>query len=107
MAEPDQHPAEEPNRLLPVLASAGGEPAAVVVDPEAEARPVDRLRVATLPAPLVAATGGFLAGVVSFVAVTVLRGRGRRRALARRRRFLEREIAGSRSFLVDVHLLKR
>ncbi len=101
----DQEPAE-PGRYLPVLAGDGAEPAAVVVE-EAEARPIERARPAPLPAPLIAATGGFLAGVFTFVTVGVLRGRGRRRALLRRRRRLGQEIAGSRSFLVDVHLLKR
>lgn len=67
-------------------------------------------RLAQLPAPVVAAAGGFLAGVVTFVAVRVLR-RPRRRAgrtlrLGTRRRRGD-EIVASRSFLVDVHLLRR
>ena len=57
------------------------------------------------PAAVAAATGGFLLGVAAFLMVRVLRrpkpvalrlGRGRKKS----------EIAGSRSFLVDIHLLK-
>ena len=77
-----------------------------------EVRPVElppqslAQRVATLPAPVLAAAGGFLMGVTSFVLFRVLRrpkrslklGRGRGRKI---------EVADSRSFLVDIHLLKR
>lgn len=62
-------------------------------------------RVAALPAPVLAATGGFLAGVATFV---LFRMRGSRRKLSiGRRRGKKIEIAESRSFLVDIHLLKR
>ncbi len=73
----------------------------------AEPRPVDRPAPVSLPAAVVAATGGFLLGVATFVLVRILRrprpattlrlGRGSRRRA---------EIAASRSFLVDIHLLK-
>jgi hypothetical protein len=91
---------EADDRPLPVLASA--------------ARPIDRLTGdSPLPAPAVAATGGFLAGIATLLLVRVLRrsaGRPRRAGVGIRRskrgdRALE--IAGSRSFLVDVHILKR
>ncbi|MFL5886545.1 MAG: hypothetical protein ACJ77M_15845 [Thermoleophilaceae bacterium] len=73
-----------------------------------EARPIERPALAALPAPIVAATGGFLAGVATFVLLRVLR-RPRRAALRLpgRKRANRLEIAGSRSFLVDVHVLKR
>ena len=74
-----------------------------------EARPIERPALAALPAPIVAATGGFLAGVATFVLLRVLR-RPRRAALrlpGRKRGANRLEIAGSRSFLVDVHVLKR
>jgi hypothetical protein len=73
-----------------------------------ETRVVDRVQSAPLPAPVVAATGGFLAGVATFVLLRVLR-RPRRTALklGGRRKANRIEIAGSRSFLVDVHVLKR
>ncbi|HEX6459610.1 MAG TPA: hypothetical protein VF032_11885 [Thermoleophilaceae bacterium] len=83
--------------------------------PVVEARPIERAPAgglqawfASLPAPAVAAAGGFIMGVVTWVAVRVLRGGGRRRSLGRAGRRGRRgvEIASSRSFLVDVHLLK-
>jgi hypothetical protein len=65
-----------------------------------------------LPAPAVAATGGFLAGIATLVLVRILRrsaARPRRGVGIRRSKRGDRalEIAGSRSFLVDVHILKR
>jgi hypothetical protein len=75
-----------------------------------EVRPVERpmtltQRVAALPAPVIAAAGGFLAGVATFV---LFRLRPSRRKLSvGRRRGKKIEIAESRSFLVDIHLLKR
>jgi hypothetical protein len=80
-----------------------------------EARPIEPARPAggglqaflsSLPAPVVAAAGGFLMGVVTWVAVRVLRGDRRRSAIARRKGRRGVEVASSRSFLVDVHLLK-
>ncbi|MEA2482002.1 MAG: hypothetical protein QOJ07_3924 [Thermoleophilaceae bacterium] len=91
-------PHQDEGRHLPVLAS--------------EARPLERFSESPLPAPAVAATGGFLAGIAALVLVRVLRrsAQGPRRGFAiRRSRRGQRglEIAGSRSFLVDVHILKR
>jgi hypothetical protein len=96
-AQPErEHQEEEAEvRPLPVLA----EPR--VIEPARE--------VVSLPAAVVAATGGFLLGVATFVLVRVLRRPrssvalrlGRRRGRGRRA-----EVAASRSFLVDVHLLK-
>jgi hypothetical protein len=85
------------DRHLPVLA--------------AEARPLERRYESPLPAPVIA-TGGFLAGVAALLFIRVLRRSSapRRGGFALRRskrgdRSLE--IAGSKSFLVDVHILKR
>jgi hypothetical protein len=90
----DQHEHEAEVRPLPVLA---------------EPRPIERVRPVSLPAAVAAATGGFLLGVACFLLVKVLRrprvaqslrlggGRGRSRRA---------EVAASRSFLVDIHLLK-
>jgi hypothetical protein len=74
-----------------------------------EARPVERSAADLLPAPIVAATGGFLAGIAAFMLVRVLRRPRRAPALKLpgRGRGNRIEIAGSRSFLVDVHVLKR
>jgi hypothetical protein len=92
LPDPQQHEAEL--RPLPVLA---------------EPRPIERRREASLPAAVVAATGGFLIGVATFVLVRLLR-RPRTTASLRLRRGGRRgkrvEVAASRSFLVDVHLLK-
>jgi hypothetical protein len=93
------NPHAEEDRHLPVLAS--------------EARPIERLvNDSPLPAPAMAATGGFLAGIATLVLVRVLRRsahRPRRGVGIRRGKRGARslEVAGSRSFLVDVHILKR
>jgi hypothetical protein len=97
MPEPADSPAlpppEEEVDALPVLA---------------EARPIERPTPAPLPAVVAAGAVGFLAGVAAWVLMRVLRRpRGSRavRALGRRRaRGLE--ISGTRSFLVDIHLLR-
>ena len=62
----------------------------------------------SLPAAVAAATGGFLIGVATFLLVRVLR-RPRPAALrlgAGRGRGKKVDVAASRSFLVDIHLLK-
>ena len=99
MPEP-AHVPPEPNvpqgdvRQLPVLA---------------QSRPVARAEPAPVPATLVAATGGFLLGVATFVLGRVLRRpRPVGVRLPRGRRGGDRvEVAATRSFLVDVHLLNR
>ena len=68
------------------------------------------LALLALPAPAMAATGGFLAGMATLVLVRLLRrsvSSPRRGVSLRRRKGGDRslEIAGSRSFLVDVHVL--
>jgi len=85
---------EVDERPLPILAS--------------EAAPIEFARP-SLPATVAAATGGFLLGVAAFVAVRVLRRprRMRRSRVARSARRGERiDVAATRSFLVDVHLLR-
>ena len=90
--------AEQADDTLPVLAS--------------QARPIERVAEAPLPMPAMAATGGFLVGIATLVLVRVLRRSAQRprRGIGIRRgkrggRSLE--VTGSRSFLVDVHMLKR
>ena len=99
MAEP--HPLPDPEREH----EADVRPLPVLAEP----RPIERARPASLPAAVVAATGGFLLGVTCFVLVRILRrpraaqslriggGRGRGKRV---------DVAASRSFLVDIHLLK-
>ena len=96
-------PSEQRN--LPVLAErpSGSEPEVV------DGRVVQRAQAGPLPAPVVAAAGGLVAGFATVVLARLLRARrgvriGRR---GRGKKALAREIAGSRSFLVDVHVLRR
>ena len=75
-----------------------------------EVRPVEppmtlAQRIVSLPAPVLAATGGFLAGVATFVLFWLRPSRRKLRVGTRRGKKIE--IAESRSFLVDIHLLKR
>jgi hypothetical protein len=78
------------------------------VDDEAAAELQRREEVSLLPA-VAAATSGFMLGVAAFVLVKVLRRPKSNRIVrrARRRGGDKLEIAASRSFLVDVHLLDR
>jgi hypothetical protein len=70
----------------------------------AEPRPIERRVEVSLPAAIAAATGGFLVGIATFVMVRLLR---RPRPVAvRLGKRKKANIAGSRSFLVDIHLLK-
>jgi hypothetical protein len=71
----------------------------------AEPRPIERRPEVSLPAAVAAATGGFLLGIATFVLVRVLR-RPKPAALRLGGRRKKSEIAASRSFLVDIHLLK-
>ena len=85
-------------RHLPVLAAP-------------EPRALEPAR-ATPPSELVvAATGGFLAAFGAVLVMRLLRGAARRpaglRRLGARRRGAALEVVGTRSFLVDVHLLRR
>lgn len=63
-------------------------------------------RVVALPAPVLAASAGFLAGVATFVLYRLRHPRSRKVRLGTGRG-KKIEIAESRSFLVDIHLLKR
>jgi hypothetical protein len=91
-ALPDPEDEQADVRPLPVLA---------------EPRPIERRREASLPAAVAAATGGFLLGVATFVLVKVLRRpKPTRLRLGGGRRGKRVDVAASRSFLVDVHLLK-
>ena len=82
-----------------------------VVSDVPEARVIERPpEQMTLSAPVAAATGGVLAGIATFAIVRILRNGLRRRPtvrLGKRRRQTKLEIAGSRSFLVDVHILNK
>jgi len=69
-------------------------------------------RRASVPATVAAGAGGLMLGVAAFMLLRVLRRPSAARSVARRRKRLaakrrDADIVGSRSFLVDVHLLKR
>jgi hypothetical protein len=96
LEEPAQMPEgeEEEVTALPVLA---------------EAHPIERAQPASLPAVVAAATGGFLVGVATFVLVRILRRpRPARLRMGRGagRRGQRVDVTATRSFLVDVHLLR-
>jgi hypothetical protein len=76
-------------------------------------RPIERRPRANIALPLprspvTAAAGGLTAGAIVVTLLRTLLGRERRgaRVSARRRRELQRSVVASRSFLVDVHLLR-
>jgi len=86
-------------RVLPVVAEA--QPATAIAT-----------RKVSLPATVAAAGGGMVLGIAAFMLLRVLRRPSAARSVARRRRRMQGkrngvEVAASRSFLVDVHLLKR
>jgi hypothetical protein len=99
--------AEEPaERRLPVRASEVEPARGEVVD--APRGLLERLASGPLAAPALAAAGGFVIGFLTFMTARLLRGRGGQRFASRaRRRAIERQIESSRSFLVDVHVLRR
>jgi hypothetical protein len=75
-----------------------------------EARVLEPARQSQLPVPVVAAAGGAVVGAVAYALLRVLRRPARRGAVRigrRRGRRRALEVTGSRSFLVDVHMLKR
>ena len=105
VAEAQETP-EGDGRPLPVLRSDVN---ADALTPPAEPRAIDRPAGATLPAPVLAAAGGFLMGVATYVVIRVVRAAARPRRMLRRRRKVEKalDVAATRSFLVDVHFLRR
>ena len=97
----------EPARVSGEVEPAGDARRLPVPVPQPGVHPLEQVGP-PLPAPVVAATGGFIAGVATFVVVRLLRRRRSSSVLGRLGAGRDRlEVAGSRSFLVDVHLLKR
>ena len=85
-----------------------------VVDEEGNVLPVPAGRRAVqqrpdavLAAPVAAATGGIVAGLATMLLVRGLRHRPKRVRVGGRRRGKALEVTATRSFLVDVHMLKR
>jgi hypothetical protein len=83
-------------------------PLPVLAEPP-EARVLDRPAPPPLPVVVAVGTVGFIAGFAAWMLVRLLRRPSSSPAVRglRRRRSRGIEIAGTRSFLVDVHLLKR
>jgi hypothetical protein len=120
-AAPDEQPLDGELAPEPASEAEGAEVRHLPVVADGVARPVGPDSASTelepyrplAPAAIVAAAGGFLAGVAAFFIVRVLRRKpssalgARRGALGRRRKNQLPEIAASKSFLVDIHLLKR
>ena len=85
---------DEQDRPLPVLA---------------EARPIERPAPVPLPVAVAAAAGGFVLGVATWVLVRLLRRPRPKRLKVGRgvsRRGQKVDVAATRSFLIDVHLLR-
>jgi hypothetical protein len=105
MPQPADMPEEGEVRHLPVPVSIP-EARPVEVEPAPLARPF----LTSLPAPVLAAAGGFAVGVATWVLVRLIR-RDRRTPVTirgrRRRQQRGVEVTATRSFLVDVHLLKQ
>ena len=72
-----------------------------------EQRALERSSDAVLAAPMAAATGGIVAGLATMLLVRGLRHRPKRVRVGGRRRGKALEVTATRSFLVDVHMLKR
>jgi hypothetical protein len=79
-----------------------------------EARAIARPQLVVLPAPVVAAAGGAVFGALTVFLLRLARRPGRPQTTTvrigggkRRGRRGALEVAASRSFLVDVHMLKR
>jgi hypothetical protein len=70
-------------------------------------RELERPPEAVLVAPMAAATGGILAGLATMLLVRGLRHRPKRVRVGGRRGGKALEVTATRSFLVDVHMLKR
>ena len=72
-----------------------------------ESRALAERPEAVLLAPAAAATGGIVAGLATMMIVRGLRHRPRKVRVGGRRRGKALEVTATKSFLVDVHVLKR
>lgn len=95
---------EEAAYTPPDVVDEDGRPLPVPASSQELERPPD----AVLMAPLAAATGGVLAGLATMLIVRGLRHRPKKvRVGGGRGRGKGLEVTASKSFLVDVHMLKR
>ena len=112
MPEPqDNAPEPIDGELLPADGEHLAEVRPLPLPAQQHGAEIDRPFTIAVPATVVAASGGFVLGVAAFVLTRILRRPAAGRSLSRRRRrYAARrgvDIESSRSFLVDVHLLKR
>jgi len=109
--EPGSVPEPVDGELVPAAGEQVAEVRRLPVLAEADGGQLDAPRPVSLPATAAAATGGFLLGVATFVLVRVLRRPSSVRLARRRGRLAARrrgvDVESTRSFLIDVHLLKR
>ena len=108
----DSAPKPVEGELVPAFGGQIAELRHITAPTPSRSAQIDRPLTISLPATLVAATGGFLLGVATFVLMRLLRRPAAGRRLARRRSRLgarrrAAEVESTRSFLVDVHVLKR
>ena len=94
---------EEAPQTPPEVVDEDGRPLPVLAEP----RVIERRPDATLAAPMAAATGGLLAGVMTFLFFKGLRNRPKRAIRLGGRRGQRLEVTATRSFLVDVHVLNK
>jgi hypothetical protein len=94
---------EEAEHTPPEVVDEDGRPLPVLAEP----RVVAQRPEAALAAPMAAAAGGLLAGFMAFVLARGLRNRPKRAVKIGGRRGKGLEVAASRSFLVDVHVLNK
>ena len=69
--------------------------------------PRRRFLPAVVPNEVAVAAGSFAAGAVVLMTTRAVRSRRRLRRGRKRRKEVQRSVVGTRSFLVDVHLLGR
>ena len=98
----------EEHRDIEDTAATNGHTDGTMVLAGTEARVIEPASQSALAAPVVAAAGGAVVGAAAFILLRVLRRAPKRVVMRmRKRRRGGFEITGSRSFLVDVHMLKR
>ena len=111
MPEPEDN-APEPieGELLPADGEHLAEVRPLPLPAQHHGAEIERPFTIAVPATVVAASGGFVLGVAAFVLTRILRRPAGHSLSRRRRRYAARrgvDIENTRSFLVDVHLLKR
>lgn len=106
----DNAPEPVEGELVPAFGEQTAELRHLPVPAASRSPQIDRPITVSVPATIVAATGGFLLGVATFVLVRLLGRPARGHRLGRSRGRLgphAEDVESTRSFLVDVHVLRR